>query len=237
MIATPHVGGAGMNTHQSIKKDNLGLIEVRSHIWMDVIFINMSGTAPSFQSVNKQLIERWKEFDQPIYHGGLNSKFTLTVNCNWKLAVENYCESYHLPWVHPGLNSYSKLEGTFFPSFQNLSRKWDQGAEYITVFPNVLMACQKDHVWSAVLSPKSHDSTVEEINIYYAKPDICEDMKKNNMELWKGIFLEDIFVVEGMQNGRNCFGFDGGKFSPVMDGPTHLFHVWVAKNLINRHKA
>ena len=263
LIATPHVGGAGRNTHRSIKKDNLGLIEVRSHIWMDVIFINMSGTAPSFQSVNKQLIERWKEFDQPIYHGGLNSKFTLTVNCNWKLAVENYCESYHLPWVHPGLNSYSKLEdhynienpdiysgqgtylykqyqsleGTFFPSFQNLSRKWDLGAEYITVFPNVLMACQKDHVWSAVLSPKSHDSTVEEINIYYGKPDICEDMKKNNMELWKGIFLEDIFVVEGMQNGRNCFGFDGGKFSPVMDGPTHLFHVWVAKNLIIQQTA
>ena len=94
------------------------------------------------------------------------------------------------------------------------------------------MDCQKDHVWSAVLSPESHDSTLEEINIYYAKPNLCENMKKNNMELWKGIFLEDIFVVEGMQNGRNCFGFDGGKFSPTMDGPTHLFHAWVAENLI-----
>ena len=258
LIATPHVGGPGMNTHRNIEKDALGLIEVRSYIWMDVIFINISGTAPPFQLVNKQLIERWKEFDQPMYHGGLNSKFTLKVNCNWKLAVENYCESYHLPWVHPGLNSYSKLEdhyniespgiysgqgtylyqqyrsseGTVFPNFQNLSKKWNKGAEYITVFPNVLMACQKDHFWSAVLSPETHDSTVEEINIYYAKPNLCDNMKKNNMELWKGIFLEDIFVVEGMQNGRNCFGFDGGKFSPTMDGPTHLFHAWVAENLI-----
>ena len=258
LIATPHVGGPGMNTHRNIKKDDLGLIEVRSYIWMDVIFINISGTAPPFQLVNKQLIGRWKEFDQPIYHGGLNSKFTLKVNCNWKLAVENYCESYHLPWVHPGLNSYSKLEdhyniespgiysgqgthlyqqyqssgGSVFPNFQNLSKKWNKGAEYITVFPNVLMACQKDHVWSAVLSPESHDTTVEEINIYYAKPNLCDNMKKNNMELWKGIFLEDIYVVEGMQNGRNCFGFDGGKFSPTMDGPTHLFHAWVAENLI-----
>ena len=42
LIATPHVGGPGMNTHRNIKKDNLGLIEVRSHIWMDVIFINIS---------------------------------------------------------------------------------------------------------------------------------------------------------------------------------------------------
>ena len=39
---------------------------------------------------------------------------------------------------------------------------------------------------------------------------------------------EDIFVVEGMQRGRLSPGFDGGKFSPVMDSPTHLFHAWVA---------
>ena len=25
--------------------------------------------------------------------------------------------------------------------------------------------------------------------------------------------------------------FDGGKFSPVMDGPTHLFHEWVADKM------
>mgnify|MGYP003323369840 CR=1 FL=1 len=36
--------------------------------------------------------------------------FLLEAKCNWKFAIENYCESYHLPWVHPGLNSYSKIE-------------------------------------------------------------------------------------------------------------------------------
>ena len=36
--------------------------------------------------------------------------FGYTPELNWKLAVENYLESYHLPWIHPGLNSYSKLE-------------------------------------------------------------------------------------------------------------------------------
>ena len=34
----------------------------------------------------------------------------IDVRCNWKLAVENYCEAYHLPWVHPALNDYSRLE-------------------------------------------------------------------------------------------------------------------------------
>ena len=57
-------------------------------------------------------------------------------------------------------------------------------------------------------------------------------MKKTNMELWKNIFIEDIFVVEGMQKGRKCIGFDGGRFSPAMDGPTHLFYSWVAQKLL-----
>ncbi|HID67402.1 MAG TPA: aromatic ring-hydroxylating dioxygenase subunit alpha, partial [Roseibacterium sp.] len=44
-------------------------------------------------------------------------------------------------------------------------------------------------------------------------------------------FEEDIFVVEGMQRGRSAQGFDGGRFSPAMDGPTHLFHRWVAARI------
>ena len=38
-------------------------------------------------------------------------------------------------------------------------------------------------------------------------------------------------VVEGMQKGRSAPGFDGGRFSPAMDGPTHAFHRWVATGM------
>ena len=48
---------------------------------------------------------------------------------------------------------------------------------------------------------------------------------------WKSVLEEDIFVVEGMQRGRHGPGFDGGRFSPAMDAPTHCFHAWVAKTL------
>ena len=34
-----------------------------------------------------------------------------------------------------------------------------------------------------------------------------------------------------MQTGRNGKFFDGGKFSPIMDGPTHLFHEWIATQI------
>lgn len=262
LVATPHVGGPGMNTHEDMPKNDLGLIEVPSHIWLGVIYVNVSGTAAPFEDVHAELLERWKEFDVPLHHGGEDSTFTLDVQTNWKLAVENYCESYHLPWVHPGLNSYSRLEdhynieeygqysgqgtlvyrqlegqmGERFPDFPNLSDKWDTGGEYITVYPNVLLGVQRDHAFAIILEPKAVDRTIEHIHLFYAEPKVDEALRAKNATQWKTVFQEDVFVVEGMQKGRNGHGFDGGRFSPAMDVPTHCFHDWVARQLIDHRQ-
>ena len=262
LVTTPHVGGPGQNTHEDIKRDELGLIKVPCYVWRDVIFVNVSGDAPPFEEYAADVMKRWKEYDQPMAHGGPLSSFKLRVKTNWKLAVENYCESYHLPWVHPGLNSYSRLEdhyhievmgrfsgqgtlvyrqlegekGEKFPDFDNLSDKWETGAEYISLFPNVLLGVHRDHVYAIILEPKSINETVEHVEIYYTKEgaereDLAE-LRQKNSEQWKGVFVEDVFVVEGMQQGRFADKFDGGKFSPAMDGPTHLFHHWVASQMV-----
>ncbi len=263
LVATPHVGGPGQNAHEDVDKNMLGLLELRSHIWRDVVFVNLSGTADEFEEVHADLIARWAEFDKPLYHGGEDSKFTLEVDTNWKLAVENYCESYHLPWVHPGLNSYSRLEdhynievseqysgqGTLvyrqlkgkndqvFPDFDGLSDKWNTAAEYITVYPNVLLGVHRDHAFAIVLEPVSHTKTVEHVHLYYAVEDSDPDLRAENAAQWKTVFEEDIFVVEGMQRGRAARGFDGGRFSPAMDGPTHCFHDWIASKIISKRQA
>ena len=56
-------------------------------------------------------------------------------------------------------------------------------------------------------------------------------MRKSNAEMWHTVFAEDLFVVQGMQKGRLGVHFDGGRFSPAMDGPTHCFHAWVADRM------
>jgi choline monooxygenase len=262
LVSTPHVGGPGHNTHEAIKKDDLGLTEIASYIWRDIVFVNISGTAEPFEVVNADLMDRWKEFDQPHHHGGEDSRFDLDVQTNWKLAVENYSESYHLPWVHPGLNSYSRLEdhyhidekgkfsgqgtlvyrqltddaGQTLPDFAELSEFWNEGAEYITVFPNVLMGAQRDHAFAIILEPKSTQQTIEHVHLYYSSATIDQGLRVKNATLWKEVFEEDIFVVEGMQKGRHAPHFNGGRFSPAMDGPTHCFHDWVATK-IETHRA
>ncbi|MFP7673242.1 aromatic ring-hydroxylating dioxygenase subunit alpha [Marivita sp. S0852] len=257
LVATPHVGGPGRNTHDEIDPDTLGLIEVRSHIWRDVVWINLSGTAPAFEDAMSDIITRWRDFDQPMYHGGADSRFTLSVAANWKLAVENYCESYHLPWVHPGLNSYSRLEdhynieqpgvfsgqgtlvyrqlkdeaGHSFEDFGGLGSKWDAGAEYLAIYPNVLLGVHRDHAFAIILQPDGPNRTEEQVHLYYATETPDDTLRRRNAAQWKEVFEEDIFVVEGMQRGRRAPGFDGGRFSPAMDGPTLCFHQWAAARL------
>ncbi|MEL6913006.1 MAG: aromatic ring-hydroxylating dioxygenase subunit alpha [Pseudomonadota bacterium] len=257
LVSTPHVGGPGMNTHEGIDRATLGLIEVRSHVWRDVVFVNVSGDAPAFEEVHADLLHRWAEHARPLHHGGPESSFTLDVATNWKLAVENYCESYHLPWVHPGLNAYSRLEdhyhieapgrysgqgtlvyrqfetgdGPAFPDFDGLSEQWDTGAEYIALYPNVLFGVQRDHAYAIVLEPVAHDRTREHVHLYYATPDTKRANREKNSAMWREVFEEDVFVVEGMQTGRAAPDFDGGRFSPAMDGPTHCFHDWVATRM------
>ncbi len=260
LVATPHVGGPGQNSHDGINRALLGLLEVPSHIWRDVVFVNLSADAAPFEEVHADLLKRWAEFEQPVHHGGADSRFVLDVATNWKLAVENYCESYHLPWVHPGLNSYSRLEdhyhieapgrysgqgtyvyrqlkdeaGASFPDFEGLSDHWDAGAEYIALYPNVLLGVHRDHAFAIVLEPVAHNQTREHVHLYYPTPDTDDGLRAQNAALWKEVFKEDIFVVEGMQQGRAASGFDGGRFSPAMDGPTHCFHAWVAARVADQ---
>lgn len=258
LVTTPHVGGPGQNTHDQIDRSTLGLVEVPSHIWRDVVFVNLSGTAPPFATCHAELIARWAALDQPLYHGGADSRFTLTVQSNWKLAVENYCESYHLPWVHPGLNAISRLEDHYnieapgaysgqgtevyqrfrapdgapaFPDFAALPSKWDTGAEYVALYPNVLLGVHRDHGFAILLHPDGPACTREHVHLYYPTADLDPACRAANAAQWKTVFEEDIFVVEGMQRGRQAAGFDGGKFSPAMDGPTHCFHAWAAAEL------
>ncbi|RED13190.1 aromatic ring-hydroxylating oxygenase subunit alpha [Pontivivens insulae] len=260
--ATPHVGGPGINTHEAVDPATTGLTPVRTGIWMDMVFVNVSGNAAAFDDWIAPLRARWSDFEgRTIHHGGPASSFTLEVNCNWKLAIENYCESYHLPWVHPGLNSYSRLEdhyhiehpgefsgqGTLvynpqlsqnkaFPDFDELPEKWDKAAEYVSLFPNVMVGIHRDHFFAILLEPVAHNRTIEHVELYYTSAEAATGeafaaLRASNAKMWKEVFVEDIFVVEGMQKGRHAPKFDGGVFSSVMDSPTHLFHDWVAARL------
>ena len=63
---TPHVGGSGVHTCPGFDKGQFRLSTVRSAVWFDQIFVNMSGDAAPFEDFVRPLAERWSMFDQTI---------------------------------------------------------------------------------------------------------------------------------------------------------------------------
>ena len=266
--ATPHIGGMNKHSADGFDKQKSNLKEIRSYIWLDLIMININQNEMSFEEYIKPLSDRWEKFwpikdRELIHHSNDFGYFKLNAKCNWKFAIENYCESYHLPWVHPGLNSYSKIEDHYhiqglpnrfagqgtvvynprfkgkekLPSFPNWPKDKENIAEYVALFPNVMLGIHKDHYYAYWIEPINHEFTLEHMELYYvgeqaAQANKFKSLRKQNHKQWEDIQKEDVDIIQGMQTGRNSPSYNGGNFSPVMDNPTHHFHKWVAQNLI-----
>jgi choline monooxygenase len=230
--------------------------------------ININNNEIPFEDYISPLSQRWEKFwslkdRELIHHANDYGYFKLGAKCNWKFAIENYCESYHLPWVHPGLNSYSKLEDHYhiqglpnrfagqgtvvynpsfdgkekFPCFPHWPKDKENIAEYVALFPNVMLGIHKDHYYAYWLEPINHEFTIEHMEIYYVGDEAAtstkyKTLRQKNHKQWEDIQKEDVDIIQSMQIGRNSPAYNGGNFSPKMDNPTHHFHKWVAGNLI-----
>jgi choline monooxygenase len=266
--ATPHIGGMNQHTCEGFNKSEHGLKPVRSAVFLGVLFVNLSGDAPDFEQYIGPLRQRAGELVgaqgwSRLRPGITDAQLSLDIRCNWKLAVENYCEAYHLPWVHPSLNTYSNLEdhycfldakdfagqgslsyrlsdvaGTHLPRLQDWPAERMHVAEYPSLYPNVLLGFHADHAFAVILTPIAADLTREELRIFYvadgADSDTYSACRAATHAAWRLVFGEDVFAVEGMQQGRASPGYEGGVFSKVMDQPTHHFHRWVAAKLALR---
>ncbi len=265
---TPHIGGIGVHTLDHFDPGCHGLKEISSAVWMGVIFININGQAGPFADFIAPVVARWEKLagsqalnevlDVPGDDG-----LSYEIACNWKLAIDNYCEAYHLPWIHPDLNSYSPLEehagftlqdigsgqishsytlaetaGIQLPRFDVWPRERLDYAEYLSLYPNVLLGIQADHVFALLVQPQTAGQTREKLELRYPSMEVrdarFEDARAAVKESWRVVFSEDIAAVEGMQTGRTSPAYSGGVFSSAMEVPTHHFHNWVARHYL-RH--
>ena len=263
---TPFIGGPKANRHRDFDPSVNGLREVPSASAFGVVFVALSADAPPFERFIAALRRRWQPFAEVELHsGGADSQFSLEVAANWKLAVENYCDSYHLPWVHPNLSRYSRLEdhehirdrgsglsgqislayrptldgddAQHFPDLSDLPEQWIGRGEYVSLYPNLLLGAHRNHFYAILILPIAPDRSQERVLISYfdaeaATGGALAKLRQANAELWRGVFVEDIWAVEGLQAGRASPAFEGGVFSPVMDGPSLDFHQWVARALL-----
>ncbi len=255
---TPHFGGHGDHTTGCHDRAKMGLKPVRAAEWAGLVFVNLSGDAVPFADHIAPLAERWRHFDFSLLRHGETLPFE--INANWKLVIENYIEHYHLPTVHPNLNRYSGLDVHYqitsdanyvgqgssnyapkdgavgvLPMFPNLPVEVRKRAEYICLFPNVMIGCLADHVYSFIVLPERPDFCRERFDFFFVgdralAPELAEARRTVAMRRFE-INTEDIDIVERLQAGRASPAFDGGYFSATMEDTVHQFQRLVVEAL------
>ncbi len=257
---TPHIGGPGVHRADGFDPARHGLVPVAVDTWWDLVFVNLDGSAPPLAEWVAPLDARWRvllgEAGLAPYRPAPEATFALEVAGAWPLAVENYCESYHLPCVHPGLNSYSRIEDHY--TISEPGRFGGQGtrvyeprylegaslvpnpswpadrrrvAEYVALFPNLLLGLHEDHAYSVRLDALGPDRTREVCDLFFVE-EAAESQahalaRERTRRAWIAVFEEDIPVVEGMHRGRSSPAYDGGAFSPVLEAASVNFYQWL----------
>jgi choline monooxygenase len=255
---TPHFGGYYKDTYDGFDRTAKGLSPIRCDQWLDLVFVNLSGDAPELATYLQPVIERWADYDLSLLRREPR-EVTLQCQANWKLAVENFSESYHLSWVHPALNSCSRMEDHFgfdlaephvgqgslryhsgaiagrsLPTFPNLEAMGKQTvAEYITVFPNLMLGVHPDYFLVFTANPLSPSKTAERMVFYFvgdaAMTPENTSLRHLPIDLWQATNDEDIAMIERMQIGRKSPQFNGGCFSPELEKTVYRFQQKVAE--------
>ena len=166
------------------------------------------------------------------------------VKAHWALYCDNYLEGFHVPFVHPALNTaldFGAYDYETFdwcnlqigiakpeePAFDLPEGHPDYGrrvyAYYFFLFPNLMFNFYPWGLSLNVVEPLSIGETRVRFRSY-AFPGTALNRAANNIDQTE---LEDEAVVESVQKGIQSRLYKRGRFSPKMERCVHHFHQLV----------
>ena len=188
---------------------------------------------------------------------GWSSGATTSIECNWKVYVDNYLEGYHLPIAHPQLfkeldyDSYRVEEFRYYSKQHAPIRELKPGEElgvdrrylrqpgaedsalYYWLFPNTMFNIYQDNMSSNVILPLGPDRTLTIFEWFFADPGSgpgWESMQQT-IAFSDEIQQEDIVICEQVQRGLRSRAYDSGRFSAKRENGVYHFQNLVREFL------
>ena len=182
LIGAPH-----MNEVENFDKKNYGLHSVSVNVWEGFIFISLSNEPDDFDKVFSSIsnrFSRWGISDLETF-----KTIEYQVDGNWKLVIQNYCECYHCPILHPELASIHNYMGGrndlydgpilggymdfnegkesitsnaefCCPPFPEISENDKNRVYYYSIFPNMLLSLHPEYVMYHIIFPKDTNKCI-----------------------------------------------------------------------------
>jgi choline monooxygenase len=215
----------------------------RADTWIGLVFVSLDPEAPALASALQDLHGRLEE--KGLGELRLACRREWTVDCNWKVYVDNYLEGYHIPVVHPGLMKELDYRAYRTETFGGnvlqvapirregirLAAEGNVEAAYWWIFPNLMLNVYPDNFSTNLIVPLSAERTLTVFEWFFREPERPSVRAKaaETVAFSDEIQLEDIAICEAVQRGLRSRTYDRGRYSPKRESGVHHFHrLWAA---------
>jgi phenylpropionate dioxygenase-like ring-hydroxylating dioxygenase large terminal subunit len=219
-----------------------GLVPIRVNIWENFVFVNLdpnSGSLLEFLGsvpplvAPLQLAKKLRYFDRRIY----------TLNCNWKVYVDNYLDGgYHVPHAHKGLSSvieYTKytIENFERACLQSSPLSSDSSSEagvastrqgrafYLWIYPNFMLNAYEGVMDTNLVVPLAVDKCAVVFDYYFSDISAAaETRNRESIAVSEKVQDEDMGICDAVQRGLGSRAYMAGRLSVRREAGEHLFH-------------
>jgi choline monooxygenase len=219
-----------------------GLVPIRVDTWENFVFVNLDGRAAPLSNflgavralvAPLQLTEKLHYFDRRIY----------TLNCNWKVYVDNYLDGgYHVPHAHKGLSSVIEYTQYTIENFERaclqsspLSSNADSAAGvaatrqgrafYLWIYPNFMINAYEGVMDTNLVLPLGVDKCAVIFDYYFGDISAAaEAHNKESIAVSEKVQDEDMAICDAVQRGLHSRAYQAGRLSVRREAGEHLFH-------------
>jgi choline monooxygenase len=241
LIGTPDVEGV-----EFFDRSTMGMVPLRLETWEQFIFVNFDAQAEPLAAFLGEIPRQSRGFN---FEGlQLAERRDYTIDCNWKVYVDNYLEGYHIPIAHPGLVreiDYAQYRTETFRYYsQQLApiraMKSEESGErfyapgtglqealYFWVFPNLMVNVYPDNVSTNLILPISQEKTLTIFEWFFhdAGSSEMQERVKKAVQFSDEVQQEDIGLCESVQRGLRSATYDRGRYSVRRENGVHHFHT------------
>jgi phenylpropionate dioxygenase-like ring-hydroxylating dioxygenase large terminal subunit len=246
-----------MEGTENFDKADFGLVPVRVDTLGPFVFANLDPDARPLADWIGVIPDEIKASGYDLNTMRSVERRDYTIECNWKVYVDNYLEGYHLPIAHPGLFKELEYDNYRVETFRYYSKQHapirelkpgevpgrdrryirmpgaEEDALYYWIFPNTMLNIYQDNVSTNVILPLGTDKTLTIFEWYFAEPGTgagWESMQQT-IAFSDEIQQEDIAVCQQVQRGLRSRSYDRGRFSALRENGVFHFQSLVTEFL------
>ena len=242
LLQTPEMAGI-----ECFDRGDFSLPRFQVEIWNELVFVNLDLDTAPLSDFLGDLVNRLAPRNYDGFRLAARKEWSL--DCNWKVYVDNYLEGYHIPIVHPGLfreldypNYRTETRANYSIQHAPLKRPErirvenpGEDIDYFWIWPNLMLNVYPDNFSTNLIVPLGPTRTLTLFDWYFRNPDApgVRERIAETIAFSDEIQLEDIDICEAVQRGLRSATYDNGRYSPSRENGVHHFHGLYAAAMLS----